>query len=178
MTLDPSRYGPDGFHRREAFAWALYDWGNSAFATTVMAAFFPIFLGDYWIADDTVNTTFVLGNANGLASLVIVLMAPVLGAIADRASARKRFLALFAYLGVLMTGLMYVVAQGHWLLAAVLYAAAAVGFSGANVFYDALLVGVARTDKRDIISALGYALNRHRSPRMDNRLHSANSCRM
>ena len=158
MTLDPARYGARGYQRREVFAWALYDWGNSAFATTVMAAFFPIFLGDYWITDGETNSTFVLGNANGLGSLMIVLSAPILGAIADRCSARKRFLAFFAFLGALMTGLLYVVTRGHWEVAVALYVVAAFGFSGANVFYDSLLVGVARTDKRDIVSALGYSM--------------------
>jgi len=158
MAPDPDRYGPRGYHRREVFSWALYDWGNSAFATTVMAAFFPIFLGEYWITDGQTNSTFVLGNANGLSSLLIVLSAPILGAIADRCGARKRFLAFFAFLGVLMTALLYVVSKGHWELAALLFVVAAFGFSGANVFYDSLLVAVARTDKRDIVSALGYSM--------------------
>jgi len=158
MTLDPDRYGPGGYHRREAFSWALYDWGNSAFATTVMAAFFPIFLGEYWISDGAANSTLVLGNANSLGSLLIVLSAPILGAIADRCGARKRFLAFFAFLGALMTGLMYVVSKGHWELATFLFVVAAFGFSGANVFYDSLLVAVARSDKRDIVSALGYSM--------------------
>ncbi len=158
MAPDPDRYGPRGYHRREVFSWALYDWGNSAFATTVMAAFFPIFLGEYWITDGQTNSTFVLGNANGLSSLLIVLSAPILGAIADRCGARKRFLAFFAFLGALMTALLYVVSKGHWELAALLFVVAAFGFSGANVFYDSLLVAVARTDKRDIVSALGYSM--------------------
>lgn len=151
-------YPPSGYDRRQALAWAFYDWGNSAFATTVMAAFFPIFLGNYWIGDSGVDSTFILGNANGIGSLIVVILAPVIGAIADRMGARKRYLASLAFMGALMTALMFVVGRGDWRLAVVLYVLGLVGFAGGNVFYDSLLVAVAREDKRDLISSLGYAL--------------------
>ena len=143
--------------RARQYAWALYDWGNSAFATTVMAAFFPIFLSDYWIDDDT-NSTLVLGVTSSVAGILIVVLAPLLGAIADRMSARKRYLLFFAVLGLAMTAGLYFLEQGQWLAAAILYGAALLGFSGANVFYDALLVGVATSRERDRVSSLGFAL--------------------
>ena len=96
---------PERLDRRQAVAWAFYDWANSAFATTVIAGFFPIFFKQYWSAEVPVTeSTFWLGAANSLASLLIVLIAPLLGAIADRGGARKRFLLAFAALGILMTG--------------------------------------------------------------------------
>lgn len=147
-----------GYDRRQALAWAMYDWGNSAFATTVMAAFFPIFLGDFWIRDDSVNSTFVLGVANSAAGIVLVLSAPLLGAIADRMSARKRYLLFFAMMGVVMTALLPLLGEGQWLPAAILYALAAFGFSAANIFYDALLMGIAGRDKRDFVSSLGFSM--------------------
>lgn len=149
---------PD-YDKKKVISWALYDWGNSAFATTVMAGFFPIFFKQYWSAQSTaVESTFRLGAVNSIASLVIVVAAPVLGAIADRGSAKKRFLLFFAFLGILMTGALFFVSEGKWLLAAFLYFFGIIGFSGGNIFYDALLVAVAGPRKIDFVSALGFAL--------------------
>jgi UMF1 family MFS transporter len=145
--------------RRAVVSWALYDWANSAFATTVMAGFFPIFFKQYWAHAKTVTeSTFLLGSANAIASLLVVVSAPFLGAIADRGSARRRFLIFFALMGVVMTGGLYMVERGDWLLALVLYAMAVLGFSGSNLFYDALLVDVAGDNSLDRVSALGFAL--------------------
>ena len=145
--------------RRRMLAWTLYDWGNSAFATVVMAGFFPLFFRSYWSAgQDSAQITLHLGMANSIGSLVIVLSAPLLGALADQGSFKKRFLSLFALLGIAMTLGLYWVAQGEWQLAAMLYAAASIGFMGANIFYDALLVDVAPRHKYDLVSGLGYAM--------------------
>ncbi|CAK8721862.1 Major facilitator superfamily (MFS) profile domain-containing protein [Candidatus Electronema halotolerans] len=144
---------------KKVISWAMYDWGNSAFATTVMAGFFPVFFKQYWSAGSpAVESTFRLGAANSIASLVIVAAAPILGAIADRGSAKKRFLCFFAFLGILMTGSLYFVSKGDWLTAACMYVFGTIGFSGANVFYDALLVSVAGPKKVDFVSALGFSL--------------------
>ena len=144
---------------KKVISWALYDWGNSAFATTVMAGFFPVFFKQYWSAGSpAVESTFRLGAANSIASLVIVAAAPILGAIADRGSAKKRFLCFFAFLGILMTGSLYFVSKGDWLTAVCMYIFGTIGFSGANVFYDALLVSVAGPKKVDFVSALGFSL--------------------
>ena len=140
-------------------SWALYDWANSAYATTVMAGFFPIFFKQYWSAGvAATESTFHLGIANSIASLIIALLAPVLGAIADRWGTRKRFLLFFAFLGVSMTALLPLVQQGQWWLAALLYIMATIGFSGSISFYDALIVFVTEPRKLDTVSALGYAL--------------------
>lgn len=145
--------------RRRAVSWAFYDWANSAFATTVIAGFFPLFFKQYWSAGAPVTeSTFWLGVANSLASLLIVLLAPLLGAIADRGGARKRFLVAFAVLGMVMTASLYGVGQGQWIWAVGCYVLALIGFSAGNIFYDALLVGVADERKLDIVSALGYSL--------------------
>jgi len=143
----------------KVISWALYDWGNSAFATVVMAGFFPVFFKQYWHVDQGVNeSTFHLGLANAVASLAIVVLAPLLGAIADKGGARKKFLMFFAVMGVVMTGGLFFVAQGQWVLAMMLYIFATIGFMGGNVFYDALIMVVAPEEKVDFISALGYAL--------------------
>jgi len=145
--------------RKNVLSWAFYDWANSAFALTVVTAFFPILLGSYWNdgAESTV-TTFRLGLANALASLIVALLAPVLGAIADGLGRRQRVLMLFALQGVVMTLALFWVGEGQWLVAVVLYAFAYIGFAGGNSFYDSLIHCVAGDDEFDRVSAYGFAL--------------------
>lgn len=145
--------------RRSLWAWALYDWGNSAFATTVMAGLFPVFFKQYWSAGTpATESTFQLGMTNSTAALAVAASAPLLGAIADRGGGRKRMLALFALLGAVMTGLLFFVDKGDWQLAARYYALANVGFAGSLIFYDSLLVSVATPAQSDRASALGFAM--------------------
>jgi UMF1 family MFS transporter len=145
--------------KKAIWGWAAYDWANSAFATTVMAGFFPIFFKKFWSYGADVNmSTAMLGFGNSIASLIIAMMAPVMGAIADKGSIRKKFLVFFAYFGALMTACLFVVGQGEWALAILVYTAGIIGFSGANVFYDALLPAVAHEDKIDYVSSLGFSM--------------------
>ncbi|MDH3399775.1 MAG: MFS transporter [Chromatiales bacterium] len=145
--------------RRPIFSWALYDWGNSAFATTVMAGFFPVFFNSFWsVGADGSLTTARLGFANGAASLLVALLAPIIGAIADRGGSRKKFLFVFAALGIVMSGSLYFVQQGNWAVAVLLYVCATVGFAGSNVFYDSMIVDVAKPDEFDLVSAFGYSM--------------------
>jgi MFS transporter, UMF1 family len=155
-----ARGGPAGWlAARPALSWSLYDWANSAFATTVMAGFFPTFFRQYWSAGaDSSLTTFRLGMANALAGLAIALLAPFLGAVADRGGHRKRMLAAFSLLGILATLLLYFIAQGQWLPAAILFALGTLGFNGGVVFCDALLLDVAKPADYDRVSSQGYAL--------------------
>ncbi len=144
---------------RQVWSWAMYDWANSAFATTVMAGFFPIFFKQYWAAGMPASeSTFWLGMANGASGLLVAVMAPVLGAVADQCGAKKRLLIFFTLLGVVMTGGMYFVSQGMWQWAAWLYLLAGVGFSAGNIFYDALLTDISVREDLDRNSALGYGL--------------------
>jgi len=145
--------------KKTVISWAMYDWANSAFATTVMAGFFPIFFKEYW-ADPNLphQSTFYLGLANSIASIIVAALAPFLGAVADRGSAKKKFLFFFAFLGVVMTGSLYMVAQGHWMQAVIFYVAATVGFAGGNIFYDSLITGVSSDKKMDFTSTLGFGL--------------------
>ncbi len=144
---------------KSVWGWAMYDWANSAFATTVMAGFFPIFFKQYWtIGTDVNQSTAMLGFGNSIASLLVALMAPVLGAIADRGSLKKKFLIFFAYLGVLMTAGLYMVEKGDWMMAVFVYVMGVIGFSGANIFYDSLLPSVADESKIDSVSSLGFAM--------------------
>ncbi len=147
------------YNTKKVVSWALYDWANSAFATTVMAGFFPIFFKQYWSAGTNVTTsTFQLGMINSTASIIVALLSPLLGAIADKGSARKKFLLFFATLGVVMTGSLHFVAKGDWGIAVACYILANLGFAGGNIFYDSLILSVAGEKKIDFVSALGFSL--------------------
>ena len=147
------------YSRRPLLSWALYDWANSAFATTVMAGFFPAFFQRYWSlgVDPTVSTSR-LGFANGIAGFVVAAMAPMLGAIADRCGRRKRFLVAWSLLGIVGTALLWFVDRGDWWAAAALFVVGTIGFAASNVFYDALLLDVASEPEFDRASAYGYSL--------------------
>ncbi len=146
-------------NRRAVLGWTFYDWANSAFATTVMAGFFPIFFKQYWsVGADITLSTARLGLANSISGILVAAVAPLLGAIADKGSNRKKFLVFFATMGIVMTSGLYMVAQGNWGMAVAIYIIAVVGFSGGNIFYDSLLPSVAKPEKRDWVSSLGFGV--------------------
>lgn len=144
--------------RRDTLAWVLYDWGNSAFATTVIAGFYPVFSKEYWGSGlSATESTFQLGVVSSIASLIIAVMAPILGAVADQGGWRKRMVLGFTVIGVAGTAGLYWVGQGEWFLAGLVFTIASLGFWGGNAVYDALVVDVAPPGKLDQVSALGYS---------------------
>jgi len=145
--------------QRSLWAWALYDWANSAWATAVLAGFFPVLFRQQWaLGLAPSEKTFALGAVNAAAGLAVALLAVFVGAFGDRRRMRKRLLLAFAGLGVFATGLLAFVPEGAWPLAGLCFALAAVGFSCANLFYDALIVAVASPAQYARASSLGYAL--------------------
>jgi len=146
-------------NKQAVWSWAFYDWANSAYSTTVMAGFFPLFFKEYWAdPNNPTHSTFYLGMANSIASIVVAALAPLLGSVADQGSTKKKFLILFAFLGVIMTGGLWMVAQGNWQMAVFFYVLATIGFASGNVFYDALLPGLASEERVDVVSSLGFGL--------------------
>jgi UMF1 family MFS transporter len=142
---------------RKVWGWGLYYWGNHAFTTSIITVFFPIFFKDYWSAGaDVTVSTFRLGLANSIASLVVAVSAPVLGAIADRGGHAKRFLIASALFGSAMLLALHWVGRGEWQWAVTLYVLASIGYFWGNVFGDSMLVSVAEPGKLDITSAVGY----------------------
>lgn len=149
----------DSVTKKNIRSWAMYDFGNSAYSTTVMAAFFPVFFKQYWSQGaDAVQTTSRLGFAISFASLLVALMSPTLGAMADLKGSKKRFCLIFTLLGVLSCGLMGIIPMGAWQMALVAYSVAMIAFNASSVFYDSLLPSVAGPKHLDFASALGYSL--------------------
>lgn len=143
----------------QIWAWALYDWANSAFATTVAAAFFPIFFKKYWAQNlEPTESTFYLGTTMSITALIFAATAPILGSFADLYGFAKRGLLAFALLGSLSCCLFYYVPAGQWPLALVVYGLAWIGFSGGNLFYDSLIFAVSRDDTINWVSCFGFGL--------------------
>ena len=145
--------------RKQRISWAFYDWANSAFATTVMAGFFPLFFAQYWAGDLAPGErTFWLGVASSVSSIVVMILAPLLGGLADRRGYKKRFLFVTTLLGACSTAAMYWVAKGDWGTALLLFTLASIGFFAGTSFYDSLIVNVSSEKDMDRTSALGYGL--------------------
>ena len=148
-----------GLGRPELRAWAMYDWANSAFMTTIIAGVFPIYFASVAAADlpgDVATVRF--STVTTISLLCVAVMAPILGAVADYAAVKMKMLAGFLALGVIATGAMFFIERGDWLLAALLFGLGNIGASGSFVFYDALLPHLAAPDEIDRVSTAGYAL--------------------
>jgi len=147
------------FINRQSLSWALYDWANSAFTLVVITGFFPIIYREYWaINESSQNITFQLATVNSLSSLLIIFLAPLIGAYADQKSVKKKLLGLFAWLAILMTLSMYWVGSGEWRLGLVLFFIGSVSYMAANVMSDSLLINVSTPKTVDMISSLGFSL--------------------
>ena len=144
---------------KNSVAWALYDWANSAFATTVMAGFFPLFFKSYWASSlEVTQSTFWLGLTNSASALALAIVAPFIGAVADFYRKKKLSLGITTTLGCLGSLGLFFVPQGGWALALIFYGLGAFGFMSSQIFYDGLLPAVAEKNRLHWVSALGYSL--------------------
>lgn len=148
-----------GLHRPELRAWAMYDWAVSSMQTVIMTAVFPIYFLKVAAVDMApAQGTQALGVANTVAAIVIAVLAPILGAIADFKAAKKRFLVGFMLLGVTATTLMFLIQHGQVVFASILFVLSLAGATGSMTFYESLLPHIARDDEMDRVSTAGYAL--------------------
>lgn len=139
-------------------SWMLYDFGNSAFSTTIMAAVLPVFYYDVAAVgvDESLATSY-WGYSQSIAVLIVAVLAPFLGAISDYSAAKKKFLRFFAFMGMIASVLLGLVSEGEYLFASLLLIVGTIGFSSANIFYDAFLPEIADEDDIDKVSSSGFA---------------------
>jgi len=150
----------DRTYRRIVNAWCSYDWANSAFATSIIAALFPPFYRSLVTGAGLPeqNATAYWGYTTATGLLVMAVLSPLLGAIADHTGGKKRYMAFFLGVGVLATAAFVTIGGGQWRFASFLYIAAAIGFAGSILFYESLLPHVATRGDIDQVSTRGYAL--------------------
>jgi len=148
-----------GLHRRELRAWAMYDWANSAFVTTIMGAVLPVYFVN--VSGTTLPAelrTAYWGYTQTVALVLVALTSPILGAAADYLGAKKKFLAGFALIGATGSFLLFFATEGNWFFASVAFIIGNIGFASGNVFYESLLPHVAKPDEIDRVSTAGYAV--------------------
>jgi len=160
MTARPNRLlHALGLHRPELRAWAMYDWAVSSMQTVITTAVFPIYFISVAGAEmSKPEATAWYSWANTAGAILIAVLSPILGAVADYRSAKKRFLSVFMLLGVFSTMGMYFIMQGDLLLACTLFVLSLAGATGSLTFYESLLPHIARKDEIDRVSTGAYAM--------------------
>ena len=148
-----------GLHRRELRAWAMYDWGISGMQTIIMTAVFPIFfVKEAAFGVDPERASAWWGYVNTIGAILIAVLAPILGAVADFKGAKKKFLVAFMLLGAGATAAMFFISRGEVVFASLLFVLSLAGATGSMTFYEALLPHIADKSEMDRVSTAGYAL--------------------
>ncbi|MCB8927707.1 MAG: MFS transporter [Ardenticatenaceae bacterium] len=147
-------------YKRRIRAWAMYDWANSAFATTILAAVLPAYYSSVAGANlpSAATATQYWSITLSISVFIVAIISPILGTVSDIMRGKKKFLSVFVGIGVVGTGLLVLVDTGDWLMASIFFIIGRIGFGAANVFYDALLPHVAKEEDQDRVSTFGYAL--------------------
>lgn len=150
---------------KKEISWMFYDWANSAYTmvvtSTIMSLYFLSSAGAALtgkVADPAVTANAYWGFANSAATLVLVLLSPILGTMADYKGKKKQMFQTFLFTGVIFTALLAFIPSNQWMLLLVAYVITAIGFAGSNIFYDAFLVDVSEDANMDRVSSLGFAL--------------------
>ena len=142
---------------KKYYSWVLYDWANSAYATIVLAGFFPIIFAEYFaVSIPASERTLYLGISNSSASLILIFLAPLFGLLADKFSNKKLFLLMFASLSIISTLILSVISKDSFVLASIFFSTSLLGFMMSNVFYDSMILNF-HSNEYDKISSIGYA---------------------
>ena len=143
---------------KKFYSWVLYDWANSAYATIVLAGFFPIIFAEYFATSVlSSERTLYLGISNSAASLILIFIAPIFGLLSDKFSNKKLFLLIFASLSIFSTLILSFITKDSYVLASILFSISLLGFMMSNVFYDSMLLNF-ESHEYDKISSMGYAV--------------------
>ena len=143
---------------KKYYSWVLYDWANSAYATIVLAGFFPIIFAEYFATSVlSSERTLYLGISNSAASLILIFLAPIFGLLSDKFSNKKLFLLIFASLSISSTLILSLIAKDSYVLASIFFSISLLGFMMSNVFYDSMLLNF-ESHEYDKISSTGYAV--------------------
>jgi len=152
---------------KEILGWLMYDFANSAFATTIVAAILPLYFVRYVVHNKisiclfglkfVTNPSSLWAYAISVSTLFVALTTPVLGAIADSSCSKKKFLFFYCYFGCICTSFLYLVEKGDYWMAIIFFILANIGFESSNVFYNAFLKDIAPKKEIDWISGKGFA---------------------
>ncbi len=155
----PTLWERVGLGRPELRAWAMYDWANSAFLTIVVTAVYPLFFMDFASAGEpAAAATARHGYATFIALAIVAVLSPFLGALADFAPLKKKFLGIALTIGAIATACLAWVPEGGWMWAAGAFIVANIGVTASIVFYDSLLPHIASNEEMDRVSTAGYAM--------------------
>ncbi|WP_455099619.1 MFS transporter [Peptostreptococcus stomatis] len=140
-------------------SWILYDWANSAFTLTMLTTILPIYftamVGQIGLSKEMATSYW--GYTNAIASLIVAVLSPFMGGLADYMGVKKKFFTIFSMMGIIFSGMMAFIPYGQWQLLMATYIISLIGFSLSNVFYDSFLTDITTEERMDMISSLGYA---------------------
>lgn len=142
--------------KKSRWSWYLYDFGNSAYASVVLLAVYSAYFKDVIVGG--AEGTRLWGISVGIAAVIVAIVSPVFGTIADFSKSKKKFLIIFTIISVVSTGLLFFAGEGDIFIGMLFFIVAEIGYRAAQVFYDALLTDVSTPETIGSVSGKGWAV--------------------